>query len=67
MKKLSLLLLSFSLYASVWAQNSFPTSNAIWNESIYLNNESIYVIDEKYETLFGLFGDTIILDYLETL
>jgi hypothetical protein len=34
MKKLSLLLLSFALYASVWAQNNFPTSNAIWNYSV---------------------------------
>ena len=56
MKKLYLIL-AMCIATSALAQNSFPTSNAIWNERIYVN-------DRKYEKLFGLLGDTIINDVL---
>jgi len=47
----------FLPHSSAFAQNSFPTSNAIWNESIYVN-------ERKYEKLFGLLGDTLINEKL---
>ena len=49
-------LFAFCIF-SAQAQNSFPTSNAIWNESIYTNGV-------KHEYLYGLLGDTIINEKL---
>jgi len=56
MKKL-LLILTMCIATNAFAQTSFPTSNAIWNESIYKNGV-------KHEYLYGLLGDTIINDML---
>ena len=56
MKKLYLILV-MCIATSAFAQNSFPTSNAIWNESIFVN-------DRQSEELFGLLGDTIINEKL---
>jgi len=48
MKKL-LLILTMCIATSAFAQNNFPTSNAIWNESVEYRNYC-----------YGLLGDTII-------
>ena len=52
MKKLIIILFTI-LSISSYAQESFPTSNAIWNESV-----------EGHYSTYGLLGDTIINDVL---
>jgi len=47
------LILAMCIVTSVFAQNSFPTSNAIWNESV-----------EGRSRYYGLLGDTIINEKL---
>ena len=55
--KRKFLILIFCAATNAFAQDSFPTSNAIWNESIYVNGISRTM-------LYGLLGDTIINDIL---
>lgn len=59
MKKISILLFGLILHFSCFAQ-SFPTSNAIWNEFYH---DSRITPTNQYIT-YGLFGDTIINNIL---
>ena len=60
-KKITLLFLSLGLCFNSFAQNSFPTSNAIWNEVYYDENPG--KTPNGY-MMYGLFGDTIINELL---